>query len=94
MSHNELTSINREGLGKKNEAFFFFRVKAGQGRGFREDLRSLIPLVTTTTEAKKFHQSIKESKAAATKQGKPGPLIENSGVNISFSQKGLVAVSE
>ncbi|KAI0908723.1 hypothetical protein F4823DRAFT_625352 [Ustulina deusta] len=81
-----------EGLGKKNEAFFFFRVKAGQGRGFREDLRSLIPLVTTTTEAKKFHQSIKESKAAATKQGKPGPLIENSGVNISFSQKGLVAL--
>ncbi len=93
MSHNELTSINREGLGKKNEAFFFFRVKAGQGRGFREDLRSLIPLVTTTTEAKKFHQSIKENKAAAAKQGKPSPLIENSGVNISFSQKGLVAVS-
>ncbi|TGJ80762.1 dyp-type peroxidase [Xylaria hypoxylon] len=81
-----------EGLGKKNEAFFFFQIKAGQASPFREDLRSFIPLITTTTEAKKFHQCIREGKKEAAKQGKPFPMIENSGVNISFSQKGLVAL--
>ncbi|KAI1367925.1 hypothetical protein F5Y08DRAFT_336199 [Xylaria arbuscula] len=81
-----------EGLGKKNELFFFFRIKAGQGSHFREDLRSVIPLITTTTEAKKFHETIKEGKKEAAKEGKKLPMIENSGVNVSFSQKGLVAL--
>ncbi|KAF2964055.1 dyp-type peroxidase [Xylaria multiplex] len=81
-----------EGLGKKNELFLFFRVKAGQASSFRESLRSFIPLITTTGEAKKFHQTIHEGKKAAARQGKPFPMIENSGVNISFSQKGLVAL--
>ncbi|KAI0521243.1 hypothetical protein F5B22DRAFT_662354 [Xylaria bambusicola] len=81
-----------EGLGKKTELFFFFRIKAGQGLHFREHLRSIIPLITTTTEAKKFHQTIKEGKKEAANEGRHFPLIENSGVNISFSQKGLVAL--
>ncbi|TRX88292.1 hypothetical protein FHL15_010796 [Xylaria flabelliformis] len=81
-----------EGLGKKHQSFFFFRIKAGQASGFRDDLRSFIPLITTTTEAKKFHQAINEGKKEAAKQGKPFPLIENSGVNIAFSKKGLVAL--
>ncbi|KAI0451629.1 hypothetical protein F5B21DRAFT_378645 [Xylaria acuta] len=81
-----------EGLGKKNQSFFFFRVKAGQASGFRNDLRSFIPLITTTTEAKKFHHTINEGKKEAAKHGKPFPLIENSGVNIAFSKKGLVAL--
>lgn len=85
---------HREGLGKKNELFFFFRIKSGQGEHFREDLRSVIPLITTTTEAKKFHETIREGKKEAAKEGKKFPMIENSGVNISFSQKGLVAVSQ
>ncbi|KAI0478137.1 hypothetical protein F4859DRAFT_48294 [Xylaria cf. heliscus] len=81
-----------EGLGKKNQSFLFFRIKAGQASKFRDDLRSFIPLVTTTTEAKKFHQAIHEGKQEASRQGKPFPLIENSGVNIAFSKKGLVAL--
>ncbi|KAK5635331.1 hypothetical protein RRF57_011043 [Xylaria bambusicola] len=81
-----------EGLGKKAELYFFFRIKAGEGSRFREDLRSLIPLITTTTEAKKFHQTIKEGKKEAAEEGRHFPLIENSGVNVSFSQKGLVAL--
>ncbi|KAI1346831.1 hypothetical protein F5Y01DRAFT_319408 [Xylaria sp. FL0043] len=81
-----------EGLGKKNELFFFFRVRAGRASSFREDLRLFIPLVTSTTEAKKFHHSIKEGKKEAAEQKKQFPLIDNSGVNIAFSQKGLVAL--
>ncbi|KAI1304801.1 hypothetical protein F5Y03DRAFT_406785 [Xylaria venustula] len=81
-----------EGLGKKNELFWFFRIKAGQVTHFRDDLRSFIPLVTTTVEAKNFHQTINDGKKKAAEQGKPFPLIENSDVNISFSQKGLVAL--
>jgi hypothetical protein len=85
--------MDSEGLGKKNESFFFFRIKANSASSFRKDLTSFIPLITTTAEAKKFHQTIQKAKQEAAKQGKRGPMIENSGVNISFSQKGLVAVS-
>ncbi|RYC65969.1 dyp-type peroxidase [Xylaria longipes] len=82
-----------EGMGKKHQGFFFFRVKSGQASGFRDDLRSLMPLITNTAEAKKFHQTINEGKKEAAKNGKPFPLIENSGVNIAFSKKGLVALA-
>ncbi|KAI2626232.1 Dyp-type peroxidase [Xylaria nigripes] len=81
-----------EGLGKKHEVFFFFRVKDRCASAFRDDLRQLIPLVTNTIEAKAFHQSCHEAKEEAAKQGKPCLQIENSGVNIAFSQKGLVAL--
>ncbi|KAI1110097.1 hypothetical protein F5Y14DRAFT_430250 [Nemania sp. NC0429] len=81
-----------EGLGKKNESFLFFRIKAGKASAFRHDLRSFIPLVTTTSEAKDFHHKIKEHKKEAAKHGRPRPMIENSGVNIGFSQKGLDAL--
>ncbi|GAP93476.1 hypothetical protein SAMD00023353_13300010 [Rosellinia necatrix] len=81
-----------EGLGKRNQSFFFFRIRAGHASHFREDLRSFIPLITSTTDAKKFHQSIKEAKREAAKQRKPCSLIENSAVNLSFSQKGLDAL--
>ncbi|KAI0398478.1 Dyp-type peroxidase [Xylariaceae sp. FL0594] len=81
-----------EGLGKKHETFLFFRIKAQRVSSFRADLHSFIPLVTDTNEAKKFHETIKAAKEEAAKQGKPCPLLENSGVNISFSQKGLTAL--
>ncbi|KAI0869682.1 hypothetical protein GGS24DRAFT_511698 [Hypoxylon argillaceum] len=81
-----------EGLGKKNESFLFFRIKAGQASPFREHLRSIIPLITTTTEAKAFHQTLSHGKKEARKNGKPFPLIENSAVNIAFSQTGLEAL--
>lgn len=77
-----------EGLGKKHESFFFFRIKAGRASAFRDDMRSFIPLVTTTTEAKEFHHTIREHKKEAAKHGRPSPMIEHSGVNIAFSQKG------
>lgn len=86
--------MSREGLGKKNESFLFFRIKAGKASAFRDDLRSFIPLVTTTTKAKEFHHKIKEHKNEAAQQGRPRPMIENSGVNIAFSQKGLDVVSQ
>ncbi|KAJ8129825.1 hypothetical protein O1611_g3805 [Lasiodiplodia mahajangana] len=81
-----------EGLGKKNESFLFFRIKHGQAAAFRHHLRALIPLITSTTEAKEFHHTIREGKKEAARHGKQFPMIENSGVNISFSQTGLVAL--
>ncbi|KAI1193587.1 hypothetical protein F5X97DRAFT_336665 [Nemania serpens] len=81
-----------EGLGKKHETFFFFRIKAGKESAFRDDLRSFIPLVTSTTEAKEFHHKIREHKKEAAKHGRPHPTIDNSAVNIAFSQKGLTAL--
>ncbi|KAI1172119.1 hypothetical protein F4777DRAFT_562962 [Nemania sp. FL0916] len=81
-----------EGMGKKNESFLFFRVVPGHASAFRRDLRALIPLITDTNEAKKFHETIRELKREAAKKGHPRHMIENSGVNISFSQKGLVAL--
>ncbi|KAI0204929.1 Dyp-type peroxidase [Astrocystis sublimbata] len=81
-----------EGLGKKNQCFFFFRLKAGQASHFRNHLRSFVPVITTTIQAKKFHETIKAAKKEAANQGKQCALIENSGVNIAFSKKGLVAL--
>ncbi|KAI0399119.1 Dyp-type peroxidase [Xylaria palmicola] len=79
-----------EGLGKKHQVFHFFSIR--DATNFRRNLRAFIPLITDTTEAKKFHQTIKEAKKEASLIGKPLELLENSGVNISFTQKGLLAL--
>ncbi|KAI1825969.1 Dyp-type peroxidase [Xylaria intraflava] len=81
-----------EGLGKKNETLCFFRIRDHHADSFRKQLGQFIPLVTSTAEAKKFHENIREAKREAAKLGKLVDLIENSGINIAFSHKGLLAL--
>ncbi|KAI0142742.1 Dyp-type peroxidase [Xylariaceae sp. FL1272] len=78
-----------EGLAKKNECFFFFRIKTKQVSAFRRDLSTLLPLVTSVTEAKRFHGSINEAKREAAREGRKCQMLEMHAVNIAFSQKGL-----
>ncbi|KAI8946060.1 Dyp-type peroxidase [Xylaria longipes] len=76
-----------EGLAKKNQTFFFFSIKANQASRFRDDLARLIPSITTTTQARAFHDAIKKAKNENSRE-----LIKNHGVNIAFSHKGLLAL--
>ncbi|RYC54895.1 hypothetical protein CHU98_g11314 [Xylaria longipes] len=76
-----------EGLAKKNQTFFFFSIKANQASRFRDDLARLIPSITTTTQARAFHDAIKKAKNENSCE-----LIKNHGINIAFSYKGLLAL--
>ncbi|KAJ9618693.1 hypothetical protein H2203_008897 [Taxawa tesnikishii (nom. ined.)] len=77
-----------EGLAKKQETFLFFRI-SDHVDAFRTQLASFVPLITSVNGAKKLHQNIKDAKKEAAKAGKEPPLLEMSGINIAFSQKGL-----
>ncbi|KAI1339968.1 Dyp-type peroxidase [Xylariaceae sp. FL0016] len=76
-----------EGLAKKNQTFFFFRIQHQQS--FRQHLDALVPHITSVAEAKDCHTCIADSKTSAKKEGREPPMLEMSGVNIAFSQKGL-----
>jgi Dyp-type peroxidase family len=74
-----------EGLAKKHEAFVFFYIT--NPTHFRHSLQSLIPLITTTTQALADQDAIKDHKD----KGHTG-LIKLVGTNIAFSQAGLYAL--
>ncbi|KAF2451251.1 Dyp-type peroxidase [Karstenula rhodostoma CBS 690.94] len=91
------------GLSKKTEIFFFFRVV--NGTAFRTQLKNLVPLITTADQATGERTAIRAFKAARAggANGVDGqttlgeitenaPLLSVVGVNIAFSQKGLIAL--
>ncbi|KAI0706756.1 hypothetical protein C8T65DRAFT_651892 [Cerioporus squamosus] len=59
-------------------------------QAFRQRLKLLIPLITTTPQVQDDRAKIAASKKAAKEQGKPVPLVKLSGINIAFSHSGLV----
>ncbi|KAK9412868.1 putative Peroxidase TAP [Seiridium unicorne] len=78
-----------EGLAKKRQTFFFFRINKNQVASFRTQLAHLIPFITSAADARRFRGEIKDAKKKAAESGRSIGLIDNSAVNLSFSQKGL-----
>ena len=76
------------GLPKKTETFIFFQIDSKRVQDFRKQLATLIPLITTTAQVIKDKTKIGQTKGDSNKTG----LLKLSGVNIAFSQKGLVQV--
>ncbi|KAI1860788.1 uncharacterized protein JN550_011250 [Neoarthrinium moseri] len=77
------------GLAKKKETFYFFQINSNNVPGFQKQLATFVPLVTTSAKADDCRKDIRKAKEEAARKGEKCPLIEISGVNISFSQKGL-----
>lgn len=69
------------GLPKKTQTFLFFQIDKNRVKDFRTQLGQFVPLITTTAQAIKDREKIKEGRG----QG----LLKLSGVNVAFSQKGL-----
>jgi len=88
-----LTKIISAGLPKKAEKFFFFAIKDGKLPDFCKDLGELLPYITTSQGCLDLKDKIKKEKKRAKDHGEDPKMIEMSAVNISFSQKGLKAVS-
>lgn len=80
------------GLPKKTQTYFFFLIDQSRTQEFRKQLAHLVPLITTTAQVFKHHDAISQDKADAARRGLPRPLLKISGVNIVFSQKGLVKI--
>jgi len=74
-----------EGLAKKVESFVFFDI--ANPTQFRQRLKSLIPLITTTTQALADQKAIQAQKAEGYNS-----LLKLVGTNIAFSQTGLHAL--
>jgi len=74
-----------EGLAKTVESFVFFVIT--NPTQFRKSINSIIPLITTTTQALADQAAIQAHK----KKGDPG-LLTLVGTNIAFSQAGLHAL--
>ncbi|TDL17953.1 Dyp-type peroxidase [Rickenella mellea] len=73
------------GIPKRVEWFLFFKIV--NPADFKKHLKQLIPAITTTNDIIKARKAIDDHK----KKGDPG-LIKLSGINVSFSQKGLNAL--
>ena len=82
---------DRSGLPKKTETYFFFTINKDRVHDFRTQLTHLIPLITTTAQARSGRDKIVQHKVAPA--GQKPLYVELSGVNIAFSHKGFVQVS-
>ena len=82
-----LTVSCRSGLPKKTQLYIFFDIV--NVTEFRHNLVSFIPLIKTVAGVLKDRDAIDDHK----KKKLPG-LITLDGVNISFSHKGFVKVSQ
>jgi Dyp-type peroxidase family len=74
-----------QGLPKKVESFVFFAIT--NPVQFRQSLKSIIPLITTTAQAIQDNKAIEAHKGKGNKD-----LLKLVGTNIAFSQKGLHAL--
>ena len=82
----------RIGLPKKTQTYLFFQIDANRVNEFRKQLAQLIPLISTSAQLTSDRQKIAENKKSAAEKNLAVSLLKLSGLNISFSQKGLVQV--
>ncbi|KAF8531600.1 Dyp-type peroxidase [Gautieria morchelliformis] len=84
----DLTNIQGDilqGLPKRVQSFIFFTIT--NPTEFRQRLKAIIPLITTTTQV-----LADEAAIAAHKESGAGGLLTLTGTNIAFSSKGLIAL--
>ncbi|KAL2049284.1 hypothetical protein ABVK25_010462 [Lepraria finkii] len=78
------------GLPKKIETCYFFRINDAYVHEFRTQLGKLVPLITSTAEViNDQRRQLAQNKKDAAEKKITRPLLKISGVNISFSTKGL-----
>ncbi|KUJ16039.1 Dyp-type peroxidase [Mollisia scopiformis] len=75
------------GLPKKFEAYWFLQIRDDRVKEFRCNLYKLLPLITSAAQAMRDQDQIDHWKRSSPPEGQ---LLKLSGVNISFSHKGLV----
>lgn len=85
--------LKRAGLPKKGEIFFFFKIRDNRVQDFCTKLSDLIPLITTVAQCQDDQERIAREKRRASEKHKTPVVIEMSGINIAFSQKGLNKVN-
>jgi len=83
----------REGLPKKGETFLFFRIVKDRIGSFCSNLHELTPLITSAAQVQNDRARIIEEKKKAADGGTHPVILDITGVNIAFSQKGIDAVS-
>ncbi|KAK7678571.1 hypothetical protein QCA50_018443 [Cerrena zonata] len=76
------------GIPKKFETTIFFNIN-NDVAAFRKHLTQVVPLITTTTQAKGTRDSILQHKQNAAAQGVQAALLPVVGVTLGFSQLGL-----
>lgn len=85
--------ILKGGLPKKTQTFFFFQIDKPRIQDFRKQLAKFVPLITTTAKVIEDRGKIDQSRKEAVRgPNAKTPLVPLSGVNIAFTQKGLVQI--
>ncbi|MCJ1437601.1 hypothetical protein MMC27_006988 [Xylographa pallens] len=72
------------------QSYYFFTIDENRVQTFRTQLLQLVPFITTTTQATDDQAKIAAAKKTAAEGNVAPPLLKISGVNIAFTQKGLV----
>jgi len=78
------------GLPKKGETFFFFNINDWSIHDFCKQLGDLVPRITTAIEVQHDQASIAKEQKRARLEGTDCQILDMTGVNISFSQRGLL----
>ncbi|TVY68670.1 Dye-decolorizing peroxidase msp1 [Lachnellula suecica] len=81
------------GLPKKGQTFFFFNINDGTIPDFCIQLGHLVPLITTVAQVQDDQARISKEKEKAKAHHTNPQILDMTGVNISFSQKGLLQLS-
>jgi hypothetical protein len=98
--------LPRAGLPKKTQTFLFFQIDNARVHEFRTQLAKLVPLITTTVQVMNdLEKIVHHKKSVASKHGilehlktsewqehLTPELLKLSGLNLAFSEKGLVKV--
>jgi hypothetical protein len=82
------------GLPKKGQTFFFFNINEATVPKFATQLGQLVPLITTVAQVQDDQARIAKEKARAKLAHTNPQILDMTGVNIAFSQKGLIQVSD
>lgn len=81
------------GLPKKTETYFFFQIDSVRVHEFRTQLAKLVPHITSTAQALSDRQKIAQNKKDAAEKKDVPEDLKMTGLNLSFTQKGLTQVS-
>ena len=82
------------GLPKKTQTFLFFSINSQGVKDFQNRLKIFAPLITTVTDVFNDREKIKESQDDANKKNITAPDLPITGINISFTKKGLDLVRD
>ena len=86
--------LYRLGLPKKGETFFFFKINDWSIHNFCKQLGDLLPRITTAIEVQDDQARIAKEQKRARLEGTDSQILDMTGVNIAFSQRGLLQVSD